>query len=190
MNQTTGDAERFRQVAAEYEKASQVNRRRLYVETLQSRPDDSRQMKAHIATAILVAALAAAVLWKQQGIAAPQPQDPIYQRLDAVRDGSFTNYIDAHTGSMKASLLRAAAEIGEARLLQSLRDQNASLKGIAVLQPGFPVRPGSQSPSRIHLRRPQRDPILLSRKSRQHLENRPSRWRPANPDTRPIRHTR
>jgi hypothetical protein len=92
-------------------------------------------MKAHIATAMLVAALAAAVLCKQQEIAAPQPQDPIYQRLDAVRDGSVTNYIDAHTGSMKASLLRAAAEVGEARLLQSLRDQNASLKGIAILQP-------------------------------------------------------
>jgi membrane protease subunit HflK len=35
MNQAMGDAERFRQVAAEYEKASKVNGRRLYVETLE-----------------------------------------------------------------------------------------------------------------------------------------------------------
>ena len=35
MNQALGDTERFRQVAAEYEKASQVNGRRLYVETLE-----------------------------------------------------------------------------------------------------------------------------------------------------------
>jgi modulator of FtsH protease HflK len=35
MNQAMGDTERFRQVVAEYEKASQVNGRRLYVETLE-----------------------------------------------------------------------------------------------------------------------------------------------------------
>jgi membrane protease subunit HflK len=35
INQALGDTARFRQVAAEYEKASQVNGRRLYVETLE-----------------------------------------------------------------------------------------------------------------------------------------------------------
>jgi membrane protease subunit HflK len=35
INEALGDTERFRQVAAEYEKASQVNGRRLYVETLE-----------------------------------------------------------------------------------------------------------------------------------------------------------
>lgn len=100
--------------------------------------------KAQITTAVLMGLLGAGVLWKQgkfegvtaaQTVQAPLPQDPIYQALDAVRQGSFTSYIDAHTGNMKASLLRAAAEIGEARLVQSLREQNAPLKGIAVLEP-------------------------------------------------------
>lgn len=35
INEATGDTERFRQVAAEYEKAREVNGRRLYVETLE-----------------------------------------------------------------------------------------------------------------------------------------------------------
>ena len=35
MNLALGDTERFRQVAAEYAKASEVNGRRLYVETLE-----------------------------------------------------------------------------------------------------------------------------------------------------------
>ena len=35
INQALGDSERFRQVAAEYEKAREVNGRRLYIETLE-----------------------------------------------------------------------------------------------------------------------------------------------------------
>jgi hypothetical protein len=95
--------------------------------------------KAQIATAVLIAGLGAGVLWRQrastEGSTGPQPQDPIYQALDAVREGDFTKYLDAHAESMKASLLRAAAESGEERLLHSLREQNASLKGIAILEP-------------------------------------------------------
>ncbi|HET8547681.1 MAG TPA: hypothetical protein VFL57_06750 [Bryobacteraceae bacterium] len=101
--------------------------------------------KAQIATAVLMAVLGAAVLWKQgafdrvtaaaQKSAAPQPQDAIYQTLDAVREGNLKKYIDAHTGDMEASLRRTAAEAGEARLLQSLQEQNAPLKGIAIEEP-------------------------------------------------------
>ena len=95
--------------------------------------------KAQIATVTLIAALGAAVLWKSEArndpAATSQPQDPIYQTLDAVRDGDFSKYVDAHAESMKASLRRASAEIGEARLLQSLKEQNAPLKGIAILEP-------------------------------------------------------
>ena len=36
---------------------------------------------------------------------------------------------------MEASLRRAAAEIGEARLLKSLQEKNAPVKGIAILEP-------------------------------------------------------
>jgi hypothetical protein len=101
--------------------------------------------KARIATAMLMAGLGAVVLWKQgafsrvtavaQEVPATQPQDAIYEALDAVREGSLAKYIEAHTGSMEASLRRAAAEFGEARLLQSLQQRNVPLKGIAVQEP-------------------------------------------------------
>jgi hypothetical protein len=95
--------------------------------------------KAQIATAVLMMALGLGVFWKQRAARtgtspAPQPQEPIYQALDAVREGSFTKYIDAHTGQVKDALLRAAAESGKERLLQSLKEQNAPLKGIAILE--------------------------------------------------------
>jgi hypothetical protein len=99
--------------------------------------------KAHIATAVIIAALGFGVLWKQGGIdrvavvetVEPQPQDPIYETLDAVREGDLKKYIGAHTGSMETSLRRAIAEVGEEQLLKSLQKKNAPLKGIAVLEP-------------------------------------------------------
>ena len=55
--------------------------------------------------------------------------------LDAVREGNLPKYLEAHTGAMEASLRRAAAEIGEARLLASLQEKNAPVKGIAIQEP-------------------------------------------------------
>ncbi len=97
-------------------------------------------MKTHFATFLLMAALAGLVLWNQgafPGVAAArrQPQDTIYETLDAVREGNMAKYLGAHTGAMEASLRRAAAEIGEARLLESLREKNAPLKGVAIQEP-------------------------------------------------------
>ena len=101
--------------------------------------------KARLATAALITALGAVVLWKQGafqrvGIAAqespaPQPQDAIYQALDAIREGNLAKYIDAHTGTMEASVRRTASEVGEARVLRALQERNAPLKGIAILEP-------------------------------------------------------
>ncbi len=95
--------------------------------------------KAQIATFILIAVIGAGVLSREdvrrKDVPAPQPQDPIYQAFDAIRDRDFSKYLDAHAGGMKASLLRAATEIGEVRLLQLLQEQNAPLKGIAILEP-------------------------------------------------------
>jgi hypothetical protein len=92
-----------------------------------------------MATFILIAVVGASVLWRESGwkkdTQSPQPQDPIHQAFDAMRDRDFGKYLDAHAGNMKASLRRAADEIGEARLLQSLQEQNAPLKGIAILEP-------------------------------------------------------
>jgi hypothetical protein len=99
--------------------------------------------KARFTTLVLIAALGCLALWKQgvfQRVTATsrpvtQPQDAIYAMLDAVRDGDLPKYLEAHTGPMEASLRRAAAEIGEARLLQSLKEKNAPVKGVAVLEP-------------------------------------------------------
>jgi hypothetical protein len=95
-------------------------------------------MKAQFATLMLIAALGGLVVWKRSAAssAAPaQPQDAIYAMLDAVRDGDLPKYLDAHTGPMEASLRRAVAEIGETRLLKSLQEKNAPVKGFAILEP-------------------------------------------------------
>lgn len=90
--------------------------------------------RAHLVTLLLIAALACLAFWKQ-GAAPRQPQDAIYEMLDAVREGNLPKYLEAHTGAMEASLRRAAAEIGEARLLESLQKKNSPLKGVAIEEP-------------------------------------------------------
>jgi hypothetical protein len=100
--------------------------------------------KAQLTTLLLVTALACLVLWKQ-GVferltaatprATVQPQDAIYEMLDAVREGNLPKYFEAHTGAMEASLRRAAAEVGETRLLKSLQEKNAPVKGVAIQEP-------------------------------------------------------
>ncbi len=97
-------------------------------------------MKTHVATFLLIAALGGLIVWKQGAFrrvaAAPsQPQDTIYETLDAVREGNLPKYLGAHTGTMEASLRRAVAEIGEERLLKSLQEKNATVKGVAIQEP-------------------------------------------------------
>jgi hypothetical protein len=104
-----------------------------------------RNRKARIATLLLMAALGCVVLWKQGAFRSltaatsqtvpMQPQDVIYEMFDAVRESNLAKYIEAHTGSMEASLRRAATEVGEARLLKALQEKNAPVKGIAILEP-------------------------------------------------------
>jgi hypothetical protein len=102
--------------------------------------------KAQTATVLLIAALGAFVLWRESGFGwqsfddggtpvSPEPQDAIYQALDAIREGNMRKYLDAHTPVMQASLARAAAESGEVRLMQALQAKNAALKGVAVQAP-------------------------------------------------------
>jgi hypothetical protein len=95
--------------------------------------------KAQLATLVLMVALGSLAYWKQapDRVSTPeaQPQDAIYQMLDAVREGNLPKYLEAHTGVMETSLRRAAAEIGDAALLKSLQEKNAPVKGIAILEP-------------------------------------------------------
>jgi hypothetical protein len=63
----------------------------------------------------------------------PTPQDAIYAMLDAARTGDVTRYMACYTGQMEQSLQRARAE--SADFAKYLRDSNAALKGIAVMEP-------------------------------------------------------
>jgi len=95
-----------------------------------------------ITTLILVFALGVVVVQKTdigvsirgltQG-AEPTPQDAIYAMLDAARAGNVKKYMANYTGQMEQSLQRARAD--SADFAKYLRDSNAALKGIAVMEP-------------------------------------------------------
>jgi len=99
--------------------------------------------KAQLATLVLIATLGCLALWKQGAFrrvtaarsTPAQPQEVIYEMLDAVREGNLPKYVEVHTGAMETSLRRVVAEVGEARLLKSLQEQYAPVKGIAILEP-------------------------------------------------------
>ena len=105
----------------------------------------NQNRKAQTATVLLMGALGCVALWKQGAFervtatgpasAAAQPQDAIYESLDALRQGDLPKYFDAHTGVMEASLRAAVVEVGEARLLESLQARNAPVKGVAIEEP-------------------------------------------------------
>ena len=136
MNQALGDTERFNQVAAEYEKASEVNGRRLYIETLEQVLPRIRKLfvdkNGNLDLTILgkgepehprneaepqgsdrncradggtrgVRRVEAGRIRRVAAVSvepvAPQPQDAIYETLDAVREGDLPKYFAAHTGA-------------------------------------------------------------------------------------------
>ena len=61
------------------------------------------------------------------------PEDAIYAMLDAARNGNVKNYLASYSGQMAQSLERAKAESPD--FAGYLRDSNAALKGIAVMDP-------------------------------------------------------
>lgn len=61
------------------------------------------------------------------------PQDAIYGMLDAARNGDVKRYMASYTGQMAQSLERAQAESQD--FAAYLRDSNAALEGIAVMDP-------------------------------------------------------
>jgi hypothetical protein len=103
----------------------------------------SKERKAQVVTILtLVVALGVVVVRKTdigssiRGFAQradPTPQDAIYAMLDAARTGDVKKYMATYTGQMEQSLQRAKTE--SADFAKYLRDSNASLKGIAVMEP-------------------------------------------------------
>jgi hypothetical protein len=109
--------------------------------------------KAKVVTLIVLAGALAVVLgqkygWKMPNVkvsdlaprpAAPKPdptpQDAIYAMLDAARLGDVKGYVASYTGQMEASLRQSIAETTDAGFAKYLKDQNASIKGIAISEP-------------------------------------------------------
>lgn len=101
----------------------------------------TRQRLAQGGTVLVVAALGAAVALRDRA-PAPQPQDAVYRMLDAARAGDAKGYLNQFTGAMETSLRRMAAEQGGDAFTSYLRDTNAGIKGVAVMDPE-PAREGA-----------------------------------------------
>jgi len=65
----------------------------------------------------------------------PTPQDAIYAMLDAARMGDVRTYLASYTGQMETALKQSIAETTESGFAKYLKDQNASIKGIAISEP-------------------------------------------------------
>jgi hypothetical protein len=105
----------------------------------------TRERKARIITIlVLVVALGIVVSRKTDlrtyipglsaaAAATATPQDAIYAMLDAARAGDTAKYLSSYTGEMAQSLKRARDESPD--FPKYLRESNAGLKGIAVMEP-------------------------------------------------------
>jgi hypothetical protein len=96
---------------------------------------------ARIVTILVLAAAVGIVVARKADfrltrLAEPQqssPQDAIYAMLDAGRNGDVPRYLASYTGEMAQSLARAKSDSPD--FAKYLRDLNAQLKGIAVMEP-------------------------------------------------------
>ncbi len=100
----------------------------------------NRQSAARIVTIlVLIGALAVVIARKTDfrfSRAAEQeakPQEAIYAMLDAARNGDVPRYLASYTGEMAQELTRAKNDSPD--FAKYLRDANAQLKGIAVMEP-------------------------------------------------------
>ena len=109
--------------------------------------------KAKVVTVIVLAGAMVVVLgqkygWKMPSVkmsdlapkpaapkADPTPQDAIYAMLDAGRVGDVKTYLAAYTGQMETALKQSIAETTETGFAKYLKDQNATIKGIAISEP-------------------------------------------------------
>jgi hypothetical protein len=109
-----------------------------------------KEQAARLLTLGVLAAALGFVVWRNQGSPMPasspvslpasaaeteDPQSAIYAMLDAAREGKPAGYLASFTGQLETQLRQAAAEQGEARFAQYLRDQNAAIKGVALSDP-------------------------------------------------------
>ena len=103
----------------------------------------SKQAKARIVTILILAIALGVIVVRKADLRASltgltqrsqaTPQDAIYAMLDAARNGDVKKYMSAYAGEMAQSLERARSE--SADFAKYLRESNAALKGIAVMEP-------------------------------------------------------
>lgn len=74
-----------------------------------------------------------------------RPQDAVYAMLDAAREGDVAKYVACYTGEVAQSLERARSDSPD--FAKYLRDSNAALKGVAVMEPQ--AQPGGQVELRV-----------------------------------------
>jgi hypothetical protein len=55
--------------------------------------------------------------------------------LDAARVGDVKTYLSSYTGQMETALKQSISETSESGFSKYLKDQNASIKGIAISEP-------------------------------------------------------
>jgi hypothetical protein len=63
------------------------------------------------------------------------PQDRIYAMLDAAREGNVSAYLDCYSGQMQTALQQTIAETSEAKFAAYLKESNAAIKGVALMEP-------------------------------------------------------
>lgn len=96
---------------------------------------------ARILTILILTGVVGAVVARKSGFGlAPiterpeaKPQDTVYAMLEAARNGDVARYLKSYTGPMAESLARAKSESPD--FSRYLRDSNAGIKGIAVMEP-------------------------------------------------------
>lgn len=77
------------------------------------------------------------------------PEETIWRMSDATREGNARAYLDCFSGQLQQNLGQTAAEMGEARFSEYLKQLNREVTGIAVssLEPSF-VQSGAQEAER------------------------------------------
>ncbi len=150
----------------------------------------NRERKARIVTIAVLAAALALVVFRQMGWtlklpgllpspverAQDGPQEVIHSMLDAAREGDVKRYLRAYGGQMEAALRRAVSESGEAAFARYLRESNAAIQGVAVLEPELL----SAREARVRV-----EYIYQDRNERQllYLEQTPGGWKIARVDS-------
>ena len=101
----------------------------------------TQKRKAQVLTGAALAVGLGIVAWRSGLVpspapkADPTPQDAIYAMLDAARAGDVRKYLASYTGQMETALKATVAEKSEPAFAQYLKEFNAPIKGVAIMEP-------------------------------------------------------